>query len=60
MILADENFFTKYNLSSVTYIDKKTQKSNQFMDIIKEENDSENNELDVNFLYYTISRKIIN
>ncbi|ORX86881.1 hypothetical protein BCR32DRAFT_289679 [Anaeromyces robustus] len=37
MILCDDKYFTKYNLSSVTYIDEKVKSTKQFLDIIKEE-----------------------
>jgi len=39
MILANDQFFIKYNLSSVTYINQKVQRSNNFMNLIKEGND---------------------
>jgi len=51
MILADEKFFIKYNLSSVTYIDQKTQKTSNFMDLIKEEEDDDDDKFDVNNIY---------
>ena len=53
MILADEQYFIKYNLSSVTYIGQKTQKTNNFIDLIKkEDNENDDSELDVNIKYY--------
>ncbi|ORX46647.1 hypothetical protein BCR36DRAFT_356717 [Piromyces finnis] len=45
MVLANDKYFLKYNLSSVTYIDRKSQNINQFMDLIDEENNEENENL---------------
>jgi len=53
MILADERYFIKYNLSSVTYISQKTQETSNFIDLIKkEDNKNDNSEFDVNIKYY--------
>jgi len=45
MILADEELYRKYNIYSVTYIDEKVKNSNKFFDIIKNEDDTNDDEV---------------
>ncbi|ORY35099.1 hypothetical protein LY90DRAFT_704931 [Neocallimastix californiae] len=47
MILADEELYRKYNIYSVTYIDEKVKNSNKFFDIIKNEDDTNDDECPV-------------